>query len=132
VPHQDGLLPLLEALAARSIPCAVATSTQNPRATRKLEHGGILRFFRHVVTGDQVVRGKPAPDIYLRALGMLGVGAAEAVALEDSPNGLRAAHAAGLRTFLVPDLAPIPEEVAPLAFHRCNSLHEARSRLGLG
>jgi HAD superfamily hydrolase (TIGR01509 family) len=109
VPHKPGLVPLLEALRTLGVPLAVATSTHNPRASRKLEDGGIRSFFEHVVTGDQVTHGKPAPDIYLLAAQRLGVAPADALALEDSPNGARAATSAGIATLLVPDLA-LPDE----------------------
>ena len=124
VPHKGGLREILDHLRREGVRLAVATSTQNPKATRKLTAGGIIGCFEHVVTGDQVERGKPHPEIYLEALRRLGVEAASAIALEDSPNGLRAAVSAGLRTYLVPDLAPVPREVRCLAFHVAADLSE--------
>jgi beta-phosphoglucomutase-like phosphatase (HAD superfamily) len=65
--------------------------------------------FASVVTGDQVSRGKPAPDPYLLAVDRLGVLPAHCVAIEDSPTGVASATAAGVPTIGVPHIVPIPE-----------------------
>ena len=62
------------------------------------------------VCGDEVAHAKPAPDIFLAAAKALGVPAEECLVLEDSPNGLRAAKAAGCKAVVVPDITPIPPE----------------------
>jgi beta-phosphoglucomutase-like phosphatase (HAD superfamily) len=105
VASKAGAGELLAWLAAAAIPCAVATSTRRARARSKLCDAGILDHFVAVIGGDDVVHGKPAPDIYLAAAAALGVPAAQCLAIEDSETGFRAAHAAGMTTILVPDLA---------------------------
>jgi beta-phosphoglucomutase-like phosphatase (HAD superfamily) len=95
----------------------VATSTRQPRAQQRLAQAGLLGFFAVVVAGDEVENGKPAPDIYLEAARRLGIDPARSFALEDSHAGVRAAHAAGLKVIMVPDLLPATEEIEKLT-HR--------------
>ncbi len=102
---KPGLPDLLDALAAAGIPAAVATSTHRERAHFSLRAAGLGGRFDVIVSGDQVTRGKPAPDIYLESAARLGVGPRDCVALEDSEAGIVAAAAAGMHALLVPDLA---------------------------
>lgn len=71
--------------------------------------------FSVVITGDMVEHSKPRPDIYLLACSQLGVKPQEAYAIEDSPNGVRSAHAAGMHTVMVPDMIPPDEEMKRLS-----------------
>jgi HAD superfamily hydrolase (TIGR01509 family) len=109
VPLKDGAGELLEHLASLSMPLAVATSSNTPRARQKLRDAGILDRFAAVVGGDQVPRSKPDPDIYLKAAASLGVAPAMCLALEDSENGVRAALSSGMTVIQIPDLVePAP------------------------
>jgi HAD superfamily hydrolase (TIGR01509 family) len=128
-PLMPGVLELLGDLAALGVPLAVATSTRNPTARQRLEKAGLLPFFQTVVAGNEVAQGKPAPDIYLEAVRRLGVDAARSFALEDSHAGVRAAHAAGLKVIMVPDLLPATEEIARLTHRVVPSLREVRAVL---
>jgi beta-phosphoglucomutase-like phosphatase (HAD superfamily) len=79
-----------------------------------LERMGVADRFRATVSSEEVGRGKPAPDVYLEAVRRLGV--AHAAAIEDSENGIRSAHAAGLRVLAIPNPHfPPPEEAVALA-----------------
>ena len=69
-----------------------------------------------MITGDMVEHSKPRPDIYLMACRELGVEPEEAYAIEDSPNGIRSAHAAGMRPVMVPDMIAPDEEMRRLSF----------------
>ena len=71
-------------------------------------------MFDTIVTRDDVVHPKPHPEPYLTAAARLQVAPGRCVALEDSHSGVRAAHAAGLQTIMVPDLVPATEEIASL------------------
>ena len=126
---KPGLIPLLDWLDARRVPVAVATSTQHALALENLALAGLSERFTTVVCGDQVPKGKPAPDIYREALAQIDVDPARCVALEDSEIGLRAAHAAGLTCIVVPDLLPPSAEFEPLAHAIVPSLREARTLL---
>jgi HAD superfamily hydrolase (TIGR01509 family) len=111
VPRKEGLVELLDVLVARGIPRAVATSTAGDLARHKLEQAGVADYFDVIVGGTDVARGKPAPDIFLRAAERLGKLPDECVALEDSGPGIFAAAAAGMVTILIPDggREPLPE-----------------------
>jgi beta-phosphoglucomutase len=124
-----GLLDLLAFLEAQRLPLAVATSSHARSADASLRSAGVRDRFGVVVTGDQVARGKPAPDIYLEAARRLGVGSADCLALEDSDNGVRAACGAGMTTVMVPDLKPASPESRARAFRVVANLHEAKATI---
>ncbi len=129
LPLRPGIMELLQLLQAHGIPRAVATSTRQPRANRKLAAAGLLPYFDHVVTSDQVAHPKPAPDIYLLAAHKLGKDPARCLALEDSPAGTRAALAAGMTAIQVPDLVHPDEALRALGHRIVNSLHDAHALL---
>lgn len=101
---KDGAKDLLSYLKSNGYRVALATATPKDRAEAYLERLGLLSFFDVVASARMVAHGKPEPDIYLYAAGQLGLKPQECLALEDSPNGVRSAHAAGCKTILVPDL----------------------------
>ncbi len=98
-----GLYPLLDDLAARGMPLAVATSAHRRYATLALRTLGIEDRFQAVARGDEVARGKPAPDVYLLAAERLDVLPAACLVLEDAPLGVAAARAAGMVCVAVPN-----------------------------
>jgi beta-phosphoglucomutase-like phosphatase (HAD superfamily) len=115
---KPGARRLLNALREARIPCAVASSTHHAEVRRRLQRAGLLDHFSVVCGGDEVQRGKPAPDLYALALARLNVAPRTAVAFEDSGHGVQAALAAGLATVAIPDLkAPAPEWLA-----RCHAV----------
>jgi pseudouridine-5'-monophosphatase len=101
-----GARELTDALAARGVPMAVASSSSRAMYDLKTtRHREWFRRFAIVVLGDdpRVTRGKPAPDIFLVAADALGASPAECVVVEDAPAGVEAARAAGMRVVAVPD-----------------------------
>ncbi|MFC4062121.1 HAD family hydrolase [Planomonospora corallina] len=107
VEMMPGAAELLAAVRRAGLPAALVTSSARPIAQACLERiGG--HHFDHVVTGDDVARTKPDPEPYLTAARALGADPARCVALEDSPNGVTAATAAGCRVVAVPSVLPIP------------------------
>ncbi len=100
-----GAQKMLSLLHKHNIPLAVATSSAGTHARDQLFRAGLLDFFEHIVSGDQVDEGKPSPHIFLEAARRLDVDPKRCVALEDSVNGVNAAYAAGMYVFHVPDLA---------------------------
>lgn len=108
-----GAPELVTALAARRVPMAIATSSVRPLVDLELtRHREWLRPVRVLITGDdpRLVRGKPAPDIYLLAAADLGADPALCVAVEDAPAGIEAARAAGMQVVAVPDRALVGRE----------------------
>lgn len=124
-----GLLPLLQMLQAQQRPLAVASSSVEEEVRWNLKDAGVETFFSAVVAGDMVARSKPAPDIYLEACSRLGAEPSVCWALEDSANGVRAAHNAGCRCILVPDLQPATEETTAMAAAVCRDLSQVRTFL---
>lgn len=114
VPLMKGVNNLLDYLHANGIPTAVATSTNTDRALHKLEQSGILHRFTTITGGDQVANGKPAPDIYLKAAKSIDADPLSCLALEDSPNGVRAAVAARMHVVQIPDLLEPDEALLSL------------------
>jgi len=114
VPLRPGVVALLDHLRNAGIPCAIATSTASPYAEAYLTEAGLIGYFDTVVTRSDVANPKPAPDPYLLAAERLGVRPAQCIAVEDSPNGIRAAAAAGMATVMVPDLLPATDETRAL------------------
>ena len=113
MPVKSGLYELLTALKAADIPMTVATSSQKKTADAYFRAAGVTGFFPDYISGDRVSRGKPDPEIYLRAAALLGVATRECCVLEDSGAGVESACRAGAQCVLVPDL--IPAEKIPFA-----------------
>ena len=114
VVQKQGARDLLALLKARGIPAAVVTSTARPMAPMRLERAGLIDLFDVVITRDDTEHGKPHPEPFLTAAARLGVAPEDCLALEDSPNGVRAARAAGMMTVMVPDLVTPTDEIAAL------------------
>ncbi len=104
IPLKPGARALVQHLAARDIPCAVATSSAIHRAQQKLSGAGLLTLMGAIASGDEVAHGKPAPDVFLLAAERLRVRPTDCIVFEDSPTGVRGALAAGMRVVQVPDL----------------------------
>jgi HAD superfamily hydrolase (TIGR01509 family) len=102
LPLVDGAVAAVERLAAR-FPLALASSSNRPLIDAVLASAGLAGAFRATVSSEEVLRGKPAPDVFLEAARRLGVAADRCAAIEDSGNGLRAAHAAGMRVIALPN-----------------------------
>lgn len=113
---KKGAAELLEFLNDRKIPAAVATATDYERTRDYLTRAGIFGCFDKIVCATMVERGKPEPDIYIFAAAQLGLKPEECVALEDSPNGVKSAAAAGCKTIMIPDLTEPDEELKSLVF----------------
>ena len=101
-----GLTTLLDALARHGIPSAVATSAPRENVAHTLGELGLADRFGAVALSDEVPRGKPFPDVYLRAAEGLGVDASTCLAFEDAPVGVAAARAAGMRCLALTSTFP--------------------------
>ena len=124
LPLIDGAREAIERLAARW-PLGLASSSNREVIDLVLDLSGLARFFRVTVSSEEVPRGKPAPDVYLKAARGLGVLPARCAAVEDSHNGIRSAKAAGMRVIAIPNQHyPPGEEALALADVTLGSLAE--------
>jgi HAD superfamily hydrolase (TIGR01509 family) len=124
-----GVVELIDHLDAAAIPFAICTSSAHAMVERNLGHHGLFERFKIVVARGDYERGKPSPDPFLKAAERLGIDPAACLALEDSHHGVRAAHAAGMMTIMVPDMLEATEEMRALTFAIDESLHHVRARL---
>jgi beta-phosphoglucomutase-like phosphatase (HAD superfamily) len=129
IPTKTGLAELLSFLDEHRLPSAIATSSDREYATFSLRMAGLEGRFSEIVTGDQVVNGKPAPDIYLESARRLGVLPQRCVAVEDSEAGVLAASDAGMITLMVPDLIAPSAKARSAAFSVLASLLEVRDQI---
>ena len=105
--NRVGLFPstkrTLERLRDMKVRLAIATSSVSASARPFLDRHGLTPFFDGIVTGDEIERGKPDPDIYLRAAKKLGIRADACLVIEDALSGIAAGKAAGMRVAAIPD-----------------------------
>jgi HAD superfamily hydrolase (TIGR01509 family) len=92
-----GMQMLIDRLRASGVPIALATSAPALNVAHTLDELGLASAFSIVVRGDQVPRGKPAPDVFIEAARQLGVAPEDCLVFEDAPMGVAAAQAAGMR-----------------------------------
>ena len=102
LPLLPGAREAVERLAERR-PLGLATSSNRPILELVLELAGLAEYFHVTVSSEEVGRGKPAPDVYLEAARRLGLAPERCAAIEDSHNGIRSAHAAGMRVVAIPN-----------------------------
>jgi HAD superfamily hydrolase (TIGR01509 family) len=102
-PVLPGVEALLQEAKQRGMGLAVASSSPRHWVAGNLSRLGLLDYFHHLTCGDEVTHVKPSPELYLRALSKLQLQADQAIALEDSLNGMLAARAAGLFCVVVPN-----------------------------
>lgn len=129
VPLKPGVREILELLRQKNIPVGLATSTHRVRTDRRLELCGLGTYFSAVVTGDEVSKGKPDPEIYRTVCGKLGISPKTCLAVEDSRNGILSAHHAGLKVAMIPDMVPPTAELEEISFQKFNSLLDLRDYL---
>jgi HAD superfamily hydrolase (TIGR01509 family) len=113
LPLIDGAVEAVRRLAERW-PLGLASSSNRPLIDLALREVGVADLFSATVSSEEVERGKPAPDVYLEAARRLGVQPEDAVAIEDSANGIRAARAAGMGVVAIPNahFPPPPDALA--------------------
>ena len=111
---KPGVREILEFCKKFEIRTAVASSSMRYLVDHNLEVTGLMKYFDAIVTGRDVLNGKPAPDIFLLAAERIGIPVSECVVFEDAFSGIRAAHAAGCRPVLIPDRTPPTSEISDI------------------
>lgn len=123
IPVKKGVKDIFEYIRNNGLKCAVATSTRRESAEKTLHEIGVWYYLDAVVYGDEVERGKPEPDIFLRAAKAIGVNPSEAVVVEDSINGIKAGYAADMRVVHIPDTIAIDDDIRKLTYMVCADLN---------
>jgi HAD superfamily hydrolase (TIGR01509 family) len=127
---KSGVREILTHLEQRATPLGLATSSSRRYVEKQLSANDLAPFFKAVATRDDVRRGKPHPDLFLKASADLGIVPERCLVLEDSHNGVRAAHAAGCVPIMVPDLLLATDEMRSLSLTVATDLHHVRRLLG--
>ncbi|MGX1307089.1 beta-phosphoglucomutase-like phosphatase (HAD superfamily) [Amorphus suaedae] len=125
IPLKPGVHAALDWAAQRNIPCGVGTSTRTEEARERLKRHAMLDRFSVVVGGDQIRRGKPDPETFLKVAESLAHRPEHCLVFEDAHSGVLAARAAGMSVVLIPDLLPATPEIAAQASGVFPSLHAA-------
>ena len=129
IPLKAGALNLLKYLEKERVKKVVVTSTRQESARKWLGNAEILHFFDFVLGGDQVLNGKPHPEIYLSACHRMNEEPPDCLALEDSDNGVLSAYKAGLVVIQIPDLVQPSINVRGLGHRIVKSLDEVETLL---
>lgn len=129
LPLKPGTVELLDSLQAVDCPTAIVTSSTRRAAERHLELAGIRARFEAVLTRDDVVQGKPDPELYLRAARQLGFDPGVCVAVEDSHPGILAAHGAGTMPIMVPDMVQPTDDIRARCVAVLSDLHAVLAML---
>ena len=129
VSAKPGIYTLLDALDARGIPCAITSSSPQQRLESYLTPLNLYHRFKKVISGYDVPRGKPEPDIYLRGAAELGLPPETCLALEDSPAGILSAYRAGCLPVLIPDQDTPGQDTLSLLYAKADTLTDVISLL---
>ncbi len=124
VPLKPGLNEILKKLKSEKIKIALATSTTSRSAKRTLKIAGVLDYFDEFVCAEDVENGKPDPEPFLKAAWKLSLNPNECLALEDSSNGIKSAHSAGMITVMIPDLIEPTEDIKNKCDYIFNNLND--------
>lgn len=129
VPIKKGLIPLLKYLKENNYKTIVATSSNRNRVDTILQSADIEKYFDASICGDEVTRGKPNPEVFLKSCQKLNVKTEEAIVLEDSEAGIQASHAANIKVICIPDMKYPEPEYANQTFKILNNLDEVKEYL---
>ena len=121
-PEKPGIHEILDFFKENNVKMAVASSSSIEQIRKNLQNTGTEGYFSVLVSGAQLPNGKPAPDIFLKAAEMLELDPKDCYVFEDAFNGVKAGHAAGCRTIMIPDMNQPDEEIRSLAYGVHDSL----------
>lgn len=124
MPLKSGVVEILSYLRENNYKIGLASSTRVSVVRQELEMANIIHFFDDILGGDLLKRSKPYPDIYLKSCDNLKVDSKYAYAIEDSYNGIRAAHRAGMKAIMVPDMMPPTNEMKEISHSIQKNLFE--------
>lgn len=122
---KDGVKETLEYIKKNTdLKLIIVSSSPIPYIQKHAGFNGILPYFDKIISARNVKRGKPFPDVYLKALEEAGIDKEEVIVFEDSPNGIRSAYNAGLKAVFIQDLSPADEEIKNKSIYQLKSFNE--------
>lgn len=132
VPEKPGVHEILKYLHDNGVKIAVASSSPREMIQRNLEKTNTFSYIDQLTSGQEVEHGKPAPDLFLHAAELIGMDPKDCYVFEDAYNGVRAGHAAGCCTIMIPDMIPPNEEMKEIADGIYDSLLDAKDAIEKG
>lgn len=120
--RKKGLIELINFAKENGLKIAVASSSTKEEVEKILTKAEVFKFFDFIICGDEVKNGKPDPEIFLKAVEKASVSKENTIVLEDSTNGLLAAHNAGIKSIFIKDIVSPPEEVLKTVWKKVDSL----------
>lgn len=123
---KPGAVEILTYLKEKKIHRAVATASDLERTERYLKQFELYDYFDKIVCAPMVEHGKPAPDVYEYACSQIGLAPEECMAVEDSPNGIKSAYAAGCKVVMVPDLTQPDDEIKDMLYACVPTLNDIK------
>ena len=125
VPEKPGIREILAFFKENGVRTAVASSSPIELIRHNLAQTGLDQYIDSMISGANLEHGKPAPDVFLKAAESIGLPAEDCYVFEDAYNGVRAGHAAGAYTVMIPDILPPDDEMRAKADLVCDTLTEA-------
>lgn len=116
VEFKKGAKEILAFLKENNVKIALASGTSRPSVEHHIKKVNAEHYFNATVCGTEVKNGKPEPDVFLKAAELIGANPADCFVFEDSVNGVKAAHAAGMKVIGIPDVVPFSDEAKKLLF----------------
>ena len=126
IPVKEGLYGLIDYLDEKKILKAVATSSERKKVEKYLAMANIENRFDFIVCGDEVINGKPEPEIFIKVAQKTGFRNDDCIVLEDSENGIIAASRAGMKPVFIQDIKGLSKGAEELIFKEFNSLIEVK------
>ena len=123
---RPGVIETLDYLTDKDITIAIATATDLERTTKYLDMVGIRKYFKNIICATMVEHGKPSPEVYQYACKQLDATPSDCIAVEDAPNGVKSAYAAGLKVVFIPDQSPSDSEIKPMIYKELKILTELK------
>lgn len=125
VDMMPGVVEILKFFEENGVKMAVASSSSHEVINKNVERADIKKYFTAIISGDDVVNGKPAPDIFIKAAEEINIPVADCYVFEDSFNGIRGAYAAGCTPIMIPDTIQPNEEIKKICAGIYPSLNDA-------
>lgn len=132
MPVKPGVYLILEYLKANRYPVGLASSSSMRSIMHHLEEANMTEYFTFIASANDVEKGKPEPDIYNYVVEKMNLKGKNVLVFEDSPNGLKAATAAGLKAVMIPDQVPYTEDLRPYVYEKINTMTAALEALKKG